>query len=163
MATIFLTASFGQSQTGLETVGYTVKTAGGTVHAARSTESIVELGDGVYGAPIALPDQGYYVVLWDNGADKLRTAYSWVDTHAEGDASEVPLGLLDQLDAIRREVQGLKEKNIRKTPDDPHNPSRIDVSVKRDEASDWSPSNLVEQYSVEIQSNADGEVTKYGG
>jgi hypothetical protein len=162
MAILFLSASFGQSQTGLTTVGYTIKTKTGSQYQARSTQGVVELGNGVYGVELTLPDNSIFIVLWDTGSANLRTTHSYVDTTL--DAPPVDLSpVLEDLEFVTQEVQGLKEKNIRKVANDPTNPTVINVAVKKDSASDWSPANLNEQYSINVYSNAFGEIERYGG
>lgn len=163
MASLFLTAAFGQSQTGLSTVGYTVKNRAGEVVSPRSQSGVVELGNGVYGAEFSLADNAIFLVFWDTGTASPRTAYNQVDTYPDGGESGDFSTVVTELETIRREVQGLKEKNIRKTPDNPQNPTRIDVAVKKDEASSWAPANLQEQYSISLATNTQGEVERYGG
>ena len=159
---LFLTAALGSSQTGLATVGYTIKTTAGAVLAARSTAGVVELGAGVYGAPVGFPNSGQYLVIWDTGVAGPRYAFNDVDMDSSGAAADVS-SLETQLAKVLQEVQGLKDKNQRRTPDDPSNPSRIDVAIKKDAASDWSALNLVEQYSVGLVTNSNDEVERYGG
>lgn len=162
MAILFLSASFGQSQTGLTTVGYTIKTKTGSEHQARSNQNVVELGNGVYGAELNLPDNNVFIVLWDNGSNNLRTAYNYVDTALETPPVDLT-PVLQDLEFVTQEVQGLKEKNIRKTANDPTNPSVINVSIKKDSATDWSLNNIQEQYSINVYSNSFGEIERYGG
>jgi hypothetical protein len=159
MAILFLSASFGQSQTGLTTVGYTIKTKTGSQYQARSTQGVVELGNGVYGAELTLPDNSIFIVLWDTGSANLRTTHSYVDTELPIDFTPV----INKIDFTTREVQGLKDKNIRKIPNDPEGPTRINFAVKKDSATSWSPENLQEEYYVDIALNEFGDVTQYGG
>ena len=159
MAILFLSASFGQSQTGLITVGYTIKRKTGQVYQARSTSNVVELGNGVYGVELALPDNDIFIVLWDTGVANVRTTHSYVDTELPIDLTPVT----DGIDFVTEEVQGLKEKNIRKVANSPSNPSRINVAVKKDSASDWSGQNLQEEYYIDVTLNEFGEVLQYGG
>lgn len=159
MAILFLSASFGQSQTGLLTVGYTIKRKTGQVYQARSTNNVVELGNGVYGVELTLPDNDIFIVLWDNGTANVRTTHSYVDTELPIDLTPVTNGI----DSAIEEVKSLKEKNIRKIANNPASPSRIDIAVKKDSAPDWSSQNLHETYSINVTMNEFGEVLQYGG
>lgn len=60
-------ASFGSSQVGLATVGYTQIAANGTDLVARTTTGVFEVGGGVYGVDIVL-SAGCRSLLWDTGA-----------------------------------------------------------------------------------------------
>jgi hypothetical protein len=68
-----------------------------------------------------------------------------------------------QLNVIKTEVQGLKEKNIKKVPNDPLAPQTINVKVKKDTATDWTAANLQEEYTVNLDFTNTGKVKQYGG
>jgi hypothetical protein len=58
----------GSSKTGLVgTVGVTLLTSSGTVHTARATTSIYEIGGGCYGKNISFPDNWAGSIKWDTG------------------------------------------------------------------------------------------------
>ncbi len=59
-------ASFGNSRTGLATVGYAQRGAAGAVVVARTTAGVYELGGGSYGVEILL-DAATKSLLWDTG------------------------------------------------------------------------------------------------
>lgn len=60
--------SMGSSQTGLVgTVGVTLLTSSGTVHTARATIGIYEIGGGCYGKNISFPDSWTGSIKWDTG------------------------------------------------------------------------------------------------
>lgn len=60
--------SMGSSQTGLVgTVGVTLLTFSGTVHTARATTGIYEIGGGCYGKNISFPDNWAGSIKWDTG------------------------------------------------------------------------------------------------
>ncbi len=161
MGKLWLTASLGPSQEGLATVGYIIRAKDGTMVQSRTTEGVVELGSGIYGAEIEFDESDSYVVVWDNGAEVPRYAHNIVrfDDYA-GTPEE---RILADIDRLKREVQGLKEKNIRKVVVDPADPSRILVTVKRDEAVDWDPENVQEEYEIPVTFTPGGEVERYGG
>lgn len=163
---VFLTASFGPSQAGLATVGYAIKTADGQTTQTRTTTGVVDLGAGTYGVEINLPDSNRYFVQWDTGGQAPRYASNTVDTSpveatTEANVDFKPITL--RLDAIEREVQGLKEKNQRRTVDNPADPALVTVDIKKDEANDWSATNLVETWTVPVVSTENGDVERYGG
>jgi sucrose-6-phosphate hydrolase SacC (GH32 family) len=163
MAIVFLTAQMGQSQSGLSTVGFTVKLANGSVFAARTTNNVVDFGFGNYGVELGLPDNGRYLVVWDTGIQNPRYAFNAVDTYPESQPAVQIEDVKTMVRDVLQEVQGLKEKNIKKTADNPANPTLINVSVKKDSAPNWSPENLQEQYSINIITNGVSEVEQYGG
>lgn len=160
MPTVFITNMFGSSSGGLTTVGVTIKNRAGTVLAARTTQGVVDLGGGVYGCEVDLSWSDVQtpgrvlVVLWDNGANPPRFASNLIDFSGQAES---------QIGAVLAEVQGLKEKNIRKIADDPRAPTQIEVAVKREGAPDWSPSNLHDIYDVRIRRDSAGKVIQYGG
>jgi len=60
--------SMGGSQTGLVgTIGVTLLNPDGTVHTARTTAGIFEIGGGCYGVEIAFPDNWAGALKWDTG------------------------------------------------------------------------------------------------
>ena len=62
------TCAMGSSQTGLAgTIGVTLLNADGTVHTARDTADIYEIGGGCYGKSFAFPDNWAGVLKWDTG------------------------------------------------------------------------------------------------
>lgn len=164
MALMFLTAIFGASRAGSTTIGYTIKNRLGEVVSARSQAGVRDLGGGMFGADVDLPEGSELVVVWDDGTQPApRYAFNRVDMRPESAVDEEGVSALAaKLDRLQREVQGLKEKNIRKVPDDPSNPTRIFIDVKKDEAPDWSVPNLAESYTVNLE-HQNGEVRRYGG
>jgi len=66
--TIPKTCSMGSSQTGLVgTIGVTLLNSNGTVHTARTTDGIFEIGGGCYGKNITFPDDFKGSIKWDTG------------------------------------------------------------------------------------------------
>jgi hypothetical protein len=64
---VWLEAAFGQSQTGLGTVGYRLYKSDGIDSVARTTSGVVEIGAGVYGvADVSIPDDAVGIE-WDTG------------------------------------------------------------------------------------------------
>lgn len=62
------TASFGGSHTGLVgTVGIAILNADGTVHTARATAGIYEIGGGCYGKEVTFADDFEGLLKWDTG------------------------------------------------------------------------------------------------
>jgi len=58
----------GGSKTGLvSTIGVTLLNPDGTVHTARATAGIHEIGDGCYGKEITFPDNWSGIIKWDTG------------------------------------------------------------------------------------------------
>jgi len=176
---VFLTGLLGSSQAGLTTVGYTVKNNLGQVVAARTTQGVVEIGGGAYAVNLNFEDNKDFVVVWDNGATPPRLAFSIVDTRtvdltsvtnnlntvaeAVSDVAESIDNISDSLSGLQIDVDGLKEKNQRRVANDPINPSIIQVDIKKDNAPDWSPANIQEQYQVNIATDSNGDVIRYGG
>lgn len=159
---VFLTGLLGSSQTGLTTVGYTVKNNLGQVVFPRSTAGVIELGGGAYAINLELDDNKDFVVMWDNGGTPLRRAFSVVDTRTSSISADLET-IDNSIQNLKSEVQGLKEKNQRRTANDPVNPSVIQVDIKKDNAPDWSLTNLQEQYQINVATNSNGDVIRYGG
>lgn len=62
------TCSMGGSQTGLVgTIGVALLNPDGTVHTARATANIYEIGGGCYGKNISFPDNWKGIIKWDTG------------------------------------------------------------------------------------------------
>lgn len=70
ISTRYSSVSFGSSQGGLSTVGYTLKNFDGTTNTARSTTAVVEIGTstGIYATSFNLDSDANVLVLWDTGA-----------------------------------------------------------------------------------------------
>lgn len=62
------TCSMGGSNTGLVgTIGVTLLNPDGTLHTARATAEIYEIGGGTYGKNISFPDNWIGSIKWDTG------------------------------------------------------------------------------------------------
>lgn len=59
-------ANFGNTKTGLATVGYVQRGAGGSTVVARTTTGVYEIGGGFYGVEILL-ENATKSLLWDTG------------------------------------------------------------------------------------------------
>ena len=70
------TVNFGSGNAGLTTVGYTLYKTDGTVHTARTTSGVFEVGTstGIYGCNISFPDKDETILLWDTGGASPRYA-----------------------------------------------------------------------------------------
>ena len=64
---MLISANFGSTRTGLETVGYKILNADKTEYAGRTTTGVTELGGGVYGVQVADADLTGRYVVWDSG------------------------------------------------------------------------------------------------
>jgi hypothetical protein len=67
--------AFGNSKTGLGSVGITLLNPDGTEHTARSTVDVFEMGGGGYGKNIAFPDDWKGIIKWDSGEGSPVYAY----------------------------------------------------------------------------------------
>lgn len=159
---VFLAGLLGSSQAGLTTVGYTVKNNLGVEVAPRTTLGVIDLGGGTYGVNLDLDDNSDFVIIWDNGGTPIRRAFSIVDTRTSSISADLEV-IDNSIQNLKTEVQGLKEKNQRRTANNPVNPSVIQVDIKKDSAPDWSLVNLQEQYQINIDTDSNGDVIRYGG
>lgn len=66
---VYFTASFGASKAGLSSVGYTIFDTANTVYTPRTTDGVVDLSNGNYGALIVLPSKFQGLITWDTGED----------------------------------------------------------------------------------------------
>lgn len=68
--------NFGSRYGGLTTVGYTLYKKDGSVHTARTTSGIVEIGTntGIYACEIDFPSEEDLIILWDTGGVSPRYA-----------------------------------------------------------------------------------------
>jgi len=67
--------AFGNSKTGLGSVGMTLLNPDGTEHTARSTVGIYEMAGGGYGKNISFPDNWKGIIKWDSGEGSPVYAY----------------------------------------------------------------------------------------
>lgn len=93
-------AAFGQSQTGLTTVGYRLVTSAGTV-GSRVTSGVYEVGGGAYGALVTFPDAFIGTLRWDSGGSPLRYASEAIDLTAYLG------GIASAIDAIAQKLAGM--------------------------------------------------------
>lgn len=98
------TCAMGGSNTGLVgTIGVTLLNPDGTVHTARATAGIYEIGGGCYGKEITFPDNWKGSIKWDTGGG--GPVYATEDYDVEG--------LIDMIEADTNEMQGkLPTNNI---------------------------------------------------
>jgi hypothetical protein len=68
------TAMFGSGKTGLATVGYQLRGAGGAAIGARVTAGVYEIGGGAYGVDIILPND-CKGIEWDTGEATPKFAF----------------------------------------------------------------------------------------
>jgi hypothetical protein len=67
--------AFGDSKTGLGSVGMTLLNPDGSEHTARTTTGIYEMGGGGYGKNISFPDNWKGIIKWDSGEGSPVYAY----------------------------------------------------------------------------------------
>ena len=67
--------AFGGSKTGLTEVGITLLNPDGSVHTARDTANIFEMGGGGYAKNITFPDNWKGIIKWDSGEGSPLYAY----------------------------------------------------------------------------------------
>ena len=67
--------AFGDSKTGLATVGLTLLNPDGTTHTARTTTDVYEIAGGGYGKNITFPDNWKGILKWDSGEGSPIYAY----------------------------------------------------------------------------------------
>jgi len=67
--------AFGDSKTGLATVGLTLLNPDGSEHTARTITGVYEIAGGGYGKNIAFPDNWKGILKWDSGEGSPVYAY----------------------------------------------------------------------------------------
>jgi len=67
--------AFGNSKTGLATVGLTLLNPDGTEHTARTVTGVYEMAGGGYGKNITFPDDWKGILKWDTGEGSPVYAY----------------------------------------------------------------------------------------
>ena len=103
------TVAFGNSKTGLATVGLALLNPDGTVHTARTTTGVYEMAGGGYGKNVTFPDDWKGILKWDTGEGSplyafedynyLKDAITMRGTDSAALASVCTEGRLSELDA----------------------------------------------------------------
>ena len=98
--------AFGDSKTGLPSVGLTLLNPDGSEHTTRTTTGIYEMAGGGYGKNITFPDNWKGILKWDSGEGSPIYAYEDYDHSMQDDWLNG--GRLDLiLDAIKAETDNL--------------------------------------------------------
>ncbi|MHC1623453.1 MAG: hypothetical protein ACXQTR_02540 [Candidatus Methanospirareceae archaeon] len=135
------TCSMGGSQTGLvNTIGITLLNPDGTVHTARTTTGIYEIGGGCYGKEITFDDNWSGIIIWDTGG--ANPVYAIEEYNIEG--------MVDQLDASLNTVIA-KTSNL--PSGIPKNVALPNFAFLMTDASDNAPK---EGLTVTVQLSKDG-------
>ena len=96
--------AFGDSKTGLGSVGLTLLNPDGTVHTARTTTGVYEMAGGGYGKNITFPDNWKGILKWDTGEGSPVYAYEDYNyLEMRGDKTGYELSVAG-IDAILDEV-----------------------------------------------------------
>lgn len=107
------TCSMGSSKTGLVgTIGLTLLNPDGTVHTARATTEIYEIGGGCYGKNITFPDNWEGSLTWDTGGG--TPVYACEEYGVEGLLQEVKTELTTH-DTKLDTVDGLVDRILKAT------------------------------------------------
>ena len=92
---------FGNSQTGLATVGYRLYNASGGDSVARTTTGVVEVGNGAYGVPnVNVPDDAVGI-QWDTGGGSPIYAVEDIDPYRKRSQGSIVDGTITETQALK--------------------------------------------------------------